>query len=382
MQEASAPDPLPLRLIAVMVLTHVSFTSMRLALTLAALHQGASPFGVGVIVSLLMIVPVFSSVATGRWSDRVGHVPPALCGLGLVLAGGLLAGALQTLPMLAAAAVLIGSGQAMVQVALMNAIGQAGKGNAARRFSALSLGVSVSAFLGPVFTGIAIDHAGHAVALFALCLPAAVGWLLALRSGRAIRPPEPAAAAAGGLWSHAALRLVLVVTGLLAMSWDLFTFVMPVHGTALGLSATAIGAIAGSFAAGCFCVRLVLARLSTRFGEQRVLSTALAGTTACYAMFPLAGGFHGLAVLAFVLGLFLGSGQPMAMSLLHRSAPTGRGGEVMGVRTVIVSISQSTLPLVFGALGTALGTGPLFLAVATTVGGGMAYVRRRNRSQG
>lgn len=64
------------------------------------------------------------------------------------------------------------------------------------------------------------------------------------------------------------------------------------------------------------------------------------------------------------------------MSLLHHSAPAGRSGEVMGVRTVIVSISQMALPLVFDALGAALGTGPVFLAVAAAMGSGMTRVRR------
>lgn len=97
------------------------------------------------------------------------------------------------------------------------------------------------------------------------------------------------------------------------------------------------------------------------------------------AVFPLAAGFHALAVLAYVLGLFLGGGQPMATSLLHRGAPAGRTGETMGVRTTIVSISQTALPLVFGAVGAALGTGPVFPVVAAVIGGGMACVRRGTR---
>lgn len=377
-----AAERLPLRLIAVMVSTHCAFTSMRLALTLAAVQQGASTFAVGVIVSLLMVVPVFSSVATGRWSDRAGHVPPALWGLGLIMAGGLLASWRLELAVLALAAVLIGSGQATVQVAIMNAIGQAGGSSAARRFSALSLGFSVSGFLGPVFTGFAIDHAGHAMAFLLLCVPAAAGWLLALGStGGTASVPAPVRAAGGvrALWLQASLRAVLVDTALLAMSWDLFTFVMPVHASGLGLSASAIGILAGCFASGSFAIRLVLTRLASHLGEHRVLWVALAGTAACYAVFPLAGGFRALAALSFVLGLFLGAGQPMAMSLLHRSAPDGRSGEVMGLRTVIVSVSQTTLPLLFGGLGAALGTGPVFLAVAAMVGGGMAWVRNRSR---
>ncbi len=105
---------------------------------------------------------------------------------------------------------------------------------------------------------------------------------------------------------------------------------------------------------------------------------ALAGAAACYVLFPLAAAPLALAVLAYASGLFLGAGQPMSMSLLHRSAPAGRSGEAMGLRTVIVSVSQTALPLVFGAVGAALGTGPVFVAVAAVVGGGMAWARRNS----
>jgi len=97
---------------------------------------------------------------------------------------------------------------------------------------------------------------------------------------------------------------VLLVTALLAMAWDLFTFVMPVHGTRLGLSATAIGTVAGSFAAGCFSIRLVLGRLATRLGERRILWGAITDTAMCYALFPLAGGLPAMAVLAYGSGCF------------------------------------------------------------------------------
>jgi len=55
------------------------------------------------------------------------------------------------------------------------------------------------------------------------------------------------------------------------------------------------------------------------------------------------------------------------MTLLHQNAPPGRAGEAIGMRSVIVSASQTFLPAAFGALGSALGTGPVFWVVALTV---------------
>jgi len=75
------------------------------------------------------------------------------------------------------------------------------------------------------------------------------------------------------------------------------------------------------------------------------------------------------------IGLILGIGQPLAVSLLHHSAPAGRAGEAIGMRSVIVSASQTFLPAIFGALGSAMGTGPVFWVVAVTILLALAVVR-------
>lgn len=65
------PSPLvkhstPIRLLAATVCAHTVFISMRLALVLAILQQGAAAWMVGWIASLLMVVPVFSAIWIGR----------------------------------------------------------------------------------------------------------------------------------------------------------------------------------------------------------------------------------------------------------------------------------------------------------------------------
>jgi hypothetical protein len=45
-----------------------------------------------------------------------------------------------------------------------------------------------------------------------------------------------------------ALRHVLAIGALVAMTWEIFVFAVPIYGTGLGLSASTIGAILGAFA--------------------------------------------------------------------------------------------------------------------------------------
>jgi hypothetical protein len=66
----------------------------------------------------------------------------------------------------------------------------------------------------------------------------------------------------------------------------------------------------------------------------------------------------------------------MIMSLLYEKAPPGRAGEAVGVRTLLINFSQTGIPLMFGALGAALGMQPVFWTVAAALIGGGLYARR------
>ncbi|MGA8050660.1 MAG: MFS transporter, partial [Burkholderiales bacterium] len=192
------------------------------------------------------------------------------------------------------------------------------------------------------------------------------------------------AVSAGGtleLLREPRLRAAFLVSGVLAMGWDLFSFALPIYGTRIGLSASTIGLVMGSFAGATFAVRLVLPALVHRLREWTVISSALLVAGGSFALFPVATEVATLIPLSFVLGIGLGSAQPMIMALLYAASPPGRQGEVVGVRTAMLSTSSTTLPLVFGALGTALGMAPVFWAMALCMlSGGWIARRRRGRA--
>jgi hypothetical protein len=72
----------------------------------------------------------------------------------------------------------------------------------------------------------------------------------------------------------------------------------------------------------------------------------------------------------------------MVMSLLYEASPAGRQGEVVGVRTTVLNVSSTALPLVFGAVGSALGMGPVFWGIATSLlTGGYAAGRKARRGK-
>lgn len=363
-----------IRLIVVLtILTHLSFAGCRVVISLAAIHFQASPFTVGVVMSLLTVIPMLLAVRWGRWIDRIGARIPMLAGVVALLAGMILGWAFPRLETLFVVSALAGSGFFLYHIAVGQAAALIGRSeDRVRNFGLLALAYSTSGFLGPVLAGVAIDTIGHARALLILSVGALVNTIVLASSRFALSRPEAAPAhqgprRVGDFLRIPGFRLVFLVSGVLSMTWDLFAFVMPIYGSHIGLSATTIGIVLGAFGAAVFVVRMALPLFAHRVREWRVLIGAMLISGAVLLAFPLVSGVPLLMALAFLLGAGLGGTQPLIMTLLYNKAPAGRGAEVLSVRTWLINFSQTSVPLAFGALGAVLGMLPVFWAMGLSL---------------
>jgi sugar phosphate permease len=135
-------------------------------------------------------------------------------------------------------------------------------------------------------------------------------------------------------------------------------------------SASTIGFILGAFTLSVTGVRLVIPLLAHRLSETSVLRVCMACTGLVFAAYPLAPGPWALAALALLLGVTLGSVQPMVLSMLHQLTPHHRHGEALALRSMALNGSSTLMPLLFGAVGTLVGAGVLFWVVGSAVGFG------------
>lgn len=364
------------------ILPHMAFAGARVTLSLFALHLGATPLTVGMIISLIAVVPMVFSVRWGRRIDRAGIYRPMLLGAALVLAGLLLAFALPRIETLFVVSVLAGSGFMLYHICVNQAAALVGRPeDRTRNFSVLALAFSTSGFIGPVTAGFAIDGIGHRNT-FLLCAGFMVATLLLLhhrrrvisRHHRTVAPPSETRA--GSLLRIPAMLRVFIVSGLLSMCWDLYTFVMPIHGSSIGLSASTIGLVLGSFGCAIFVFRLILPWVIHRFNERKLLLGAMLLTGLMLALIPLVKSVPLLMAVSFVLGLGLGGTQPLIMAMLYEKAPAGRGAEAVGMRTQLLNITQAGIPMIFGALGALLGMAPVFIAMGVALLAGAWYARR------
>ena len=377
---------MPLALIVcTTILAHAAFNGSRLSISLNALALGASPLAVGVMMSLFAALPMLLGVPAGRLVDRIGVRLPILVAVACLAFSVALPGMLAGMGALYLAAAGAGTSFMLFHIGVQHAVGEMSS-QAARKdnFGWLALGFSISNFIGPTMAGFAIDTFGFRMTFCMLAALAVASFLIlfARRKGLAHTPATQRHGENRSAWDlmrNPDLRRVFFVSGLLASAWDLFVFVMPIHGTAIGLSASTIGLILAAFAAATFLVRLALPWLSRRMREWRMITVTFCIACVAYGMFPLVREVHLLAAIAFLLGLGLGATQPSIMSLIYATAPAGRAGEAVGVRTVVLNASHTFLPLAFGGMGAAMGMIPVFWSMASALAAGGWFANRRRR---
>lgn len=386
----SAPSELPtqgltpgrvlLALIGGQLGLHSAMAGLRMAAPLLALREGWSAMAVGVLIALFAVAPVLLAMPAGRMADRHGYHRPVRLAVALTLAGVLVAviatwwsGWLQ-FTVLCVAATLTGAGTNIGLIAIQRTAGQSAIDSVQRMriFSWLGVAPSLSNMLGPVLVGFAIDAAGFRFAFALLLTLPIVSLVLARRVPRS--PAAPARAARSGTtWSLMALpglKRLMVVNLVLSACWDVHTFAVPVLGHERGFSASTIGLVFGSFTLSVTAVRGIIPLLAHHMPEVAVLRAAMLGTALVFAAYPFAIAPWQMATLAMLLGVTLGCVQPVIMSSLHHITPTSRHGEALALRSIVINLSSTVLPLFFGAAGAAVGVAALFWTVGAATAAG------------
>jgi predicted MFS family arabinose efflux permease len=237
--------------------------------------------------------------------------------------------------------------------------------------------------IGPLMAGFAIDYAPHGTASLYLALLSVIVGALVLRwgptlPGGAARTASASAASTNPLADREMVR-VLATSSLVQVGQDLWQFYIPVHGVAIGVSASAIGAILSTFAAASFVVRLIMPTLVARLGDERVLAYSFYFAGLGFVLVPFFESAYALAACSFLFGLGIGCGQPITtMLIFSRSAP-GRSGETFGLRQTVNNALRVSAPPLFGLVATAFGLPPVFYLSAVMMGGGgwIAWPRQR-----
>ncbi|MEV4165382.1 MFS transporter [Nonomuraea dietziae] len=270
-------------------------------LPLLALAVDASPGGVAAVTTALTLAwPIFGLHA-GWIVDRVAR-RALLSGVNIVralvlvgLTAGHLTGTL-SLPLLLAAAVLLGVGETLVDTALTSTVPSvvepAGRGRANARIEA-TINVT-NQLVGPPLAGLLAGltlamATGVSAGLYVLAV-AGIAAMTLRRPPVGPLPEEggPRAAGSGGvvagflhLWRQPVVRAITLFTAAMNVVWAAATALLVVYAVRpgpLGLTAAQYGLLLTAMAVGGLLASMVVERLRRRFGVTTLLIADAVGT--------------------------------------------------------------------------------------------------------
>lgn len=368
-------------LVSAQVCLHSCMTGLRMAAPLMLLRAGESEAAIGVLLSLFALSQVFLALPAGQLTQRHGVKFCFNLGVAIATASALLAAIWPHVLVLGLAALCSGAACGLVIIALQRHVGRMTEDLHELRsaFSWLSIGPAVSNFVGPLSAGIMIDFLGFRSAYLLLALLPLAGWV-AMRVVQERRSPGASkpetTESAWQLFQFVPLRRLLMVNWFLASCWDVHTFMVPILGHERDISASAIGTVLGLFALAATTTRIFLPWVARRFKERDIIFVAMWVTGIALILYPFASSAWAMGVCSIVLGLFLGSVQPMVMSALHQITPPERQGQALALRLMTINASSVSMPLLFGAASAALGAAPVFWIMACSVTLGSRLARK------
>lgn len=363
------------RLIGAQICVHACMTGFRMAAPLMALREGHSAAAVGVLLALFALAQVVLALPAGRYAERHGLQRPFVLASVVATAGGLCSVAWPSFAVLCLTAITSGAAVCLAMIALQRHVGHMAEDATELRqvFSWVAVGPSISNFLGPFLAGLLIDASGFRAAYLLMALLPSLAWWWVRRVPDHPAPDTAEAPRRQSSWDllrDKPFRNLMLMNWLLASCWDVHTFLVPVLGHERGLSATVIGSILGAFALAATAIRMVMPWLASRLHEGTVIGIAMVSTAGLFALYPLVHAAWLMGLLSVLLGLALGSVQPMVMSTLHQITPKHRHGDALGLRSMAINGSSVVMPLLFGSAGVLVGVSGVFWTVGFAVGAG------------
>lgn len=362
------------------VVTSVSAVSPAFPTVASAL--GVSESQIGWVITVYTLPGIALPPLWGVLADRHGRKAALVVGLVVFGAAG---GACAFAPgfgWLLALRFVQGIGGAALLTLASAAIGDLYSGPT--RVKSLGFNSSVlgaSAALYPAIGGaLATLSWRYPFALSALALPAALAVVLALDM------PEPRDRHDLGEFLGKLLRvarhpeilslLAIVLLYYGALFGALFTYGPTLLEGGFGVSATVVGVVLGTRSAALAVAGGSARGLAARFGSERLVQIALAGTLVALALFPLltarAPSVWWLLAPAALMGVAAGLYRPSRETILHAAAPSHLRAAVISVEQSVKRLGQSLGPLALGLVYGFGGAPGTFYAGAAIVGAALA----------
>jgi MFS family permease len=337
------------------------------------LGLGEGGRAVGLVTAAFALLPLFLAIPLGRYADRRHGLRLLTLGCAIQTVGCLLLATAKSPWSLGGASVVLGLGHLGLALGVQAVIARESPDDRHdQHFGMLAVAVSVGQLLGPLIGGFLIgsrEGSGLVSATGRAMLVAAGIAAVATACGVAAERTH-APTADGGVEQRGGSLLAILATpgvpaGIFASiavlsAADVFTAYLPVLGHQRGIDATVIGGMLAVRGAASMASRIGIGALVRRFGRLRLIMVNATAAAAALAAMAAVHSVPLLFVLCVVIGVGLGFGQPLSMTLVVQLVPEHARATALGVRLTGNRLGQVAAPAAAGAIAGSAGTAPVF----------------------
>lgn len=349
-----------------------------------ALELGVPAGWLGLVSASYIIAPLLFAIPAGRVSDRYGERRVLVSGGLLVLVSSVLFVVVGTsVAGLVVSNLVLGGGQVLSVVSEQAVLANlTGPGRHDSSFGHYTFAASLGQAVGPALIALLGGSAAlpdSARIFWGSLVVAAVFLVVTLLMSSTVRgwiTPSPMAAPVRDVLALPGLMRALYASCVVVSAVDVTLIYLPALGHSLGFSSSAVALLLIVRAGFSMLARLGLGRLSHLLGRRTVMlvSTGLATVAVALAAVPMPLG--PLLVVMAAIGSGLGIGQPLTMSWLAESTPSGLLGTAMSLRLTGNCLGQLLVPSLVGVVAAGTGVGGAFMLTAGALASATAVARR------
>ncbi|HZR61471.1 MAG TPA: MFS transporter [Xanthobacteraceae bacterium] len=361
------------RLLLVIVATafveQAVITVARVTTTYRALELDLSVVWIGVVTAAYAVLPIGIGIPMGRFIDRGYDAVTTWIGGGLLVVSCACFVLFPNLIGIMVATSIMGTAHLLFVVSQQIQCTRCGSGPGAmeRAIGNYMVANAVGQGVGPYIVGLAGGSASVPPTdlLFELCLGGAVLTaalaLLTQSSGTPKVPPGRAKVPLRELLFIPGLNAIMLVSCITVVAQDLIVVYLPLLGADRGLSVDAVGTVLAIRAIASMVSRLLYARLQFAFGRVplTIASSIVSALSYAAVALPLPRAF--LYVAVAVAGFSLSVAMTASIAGVLAIATGGAIGTANSLRTMVNRVAQFFIPIMAGAIATAIGTGSIFV---------------------
>jgi MFS family permease len=341
----------------------------------------ASPQEVTALMAVFSLMSMLTAPIWGRLSDRVGRRPVLMISMAAAALAYLWLGFADALWMVFAARALAGACAGNIAAANAYVADVTPPEGRAKGMGMIGAAFGLGFIIGPALGGVVAGNnlatanlRAPGLIACALSVTALLGVIFLLKEslpeGAAARPRRSRITVLRDAMGRAVLARLLAIFFLTILAFAgmestfaLWAMAQLGWGPAqTGYLFTYVGLLSAIMQGG------LIGRLTTRFGEEKLLIAGLASIAAGLLVLPLSRALPMLLVATTGLALGMGAMQPSLNSLISRRAGASEQGEVMGVAQSVGSLSRVLGPLLAGALFAGFGReSPYFCGMVLVV---------------